>query len=55
MVCLVDACGKQRFAESKKELDALLSDDAPASVPFLILGNKIDIPYAALEEELNHH
>ncbi|KAJ8421376.1 hypothetical protein Cgig2_028734 [Carnegiea gigantea] len=55
VVYLVDACGKQRFADSKKELDALLSDDAPARVQFLILGDKIDIPYTALEEELYYH
>ncbi|KAJ8467160.1 hypothetical protein OPV22_029712 [Ensete ventricosum] len=55
VVYLVDAYDNERFAESKKELDALLSDDALANVPFLILGNKIDIPYAASEEELRYH
>ncbi|THU55959.1 hypothetical protein C4D60_Mb11t12180 [Musa balbisiana] len=55
VVYLVDAWDKERFAESKKELDALLSDDALANVPFLVLGNKIDIPYAASEEELSFH
>ncbi|KAB5529163.1 hypothetical protein DKX38_019244 [Salix brachista] len=55
VVYLVDAFDKERFPESKKELDALLSDEALANVPFLVLGNKIDIPYAASEEELRHY
>uniref|UniRef100_A0A803M7K0 Uncharacterized protein n=1 Tax=Chenopodium quinoa TaxID=63459 RepID=A0A803M7K0_CHEQI len=55
VVYLVDAFDKERFFESKKELDALLSDEALANVPFLILGNKIDIPYAASEDELRYH
>uniref|UniRef100_M4EPP3 small monomeric GTPase n=2 Tax=Brassica campestris TaxID=3711 RepID=M4EPP3_BRACM len=55
VVYLVDAYDKERFVESKRELDALLSDEALASVPFLILGNKIDIPYAASEDELRYH
>ncbi|KAJ9681779.1 hypothetical protein PVL29_017922 [Vitis rotundifolia] len=55
VVYLVDAYDKERFAESKKELDALLSDEALANVPFLVLGNKIDIPYAASEDELRYH
>jgi GTP-binding protein SAR1 len=55
IVFLVDAVDKERFTESKKELDGLLSDDSLAAVPFLVLGNKIDIPQAASEEELRHH
>ncbi|XP_072984306.1 small COPII coat GTPase SAR1A-like [Typha latifolia] len=52
---LVDAFDKERFAEAKKELDALLADDSLANVPFLLLGNKIDMPYAASEEELRYY
>lgn len=55
VVYLVDANDKERFEESKKELDALLSDESLANVPFLILGNKIDILYAASEDELRYH
>ncbi|CAL5342945.1 unnamed protein product [Camellia sinensis] len=55
MFYLVDAYNKERFSEAKKELDALLSDDSLANVPFLILGNKIDIPYAASEDELRYY
>ena len=55
MVYFVDAYDKERFEESKKKLDALLSDESLATVPFLILGNKIDIPYAASEDELLYH
>ncbi|RWW31174.1 hypothetical protein GW17_00004214 [Ensete ventricosum] len=55
VVYLVDAWDRERFAESKREMDGLLSDVALANVPFLVLGNKIDIPHAASEEELCFH
>ena len=51
IVFLVDAVDKERFIESKKELDHLLGDDSLARVPFLILGNKIDVPHAARQRE----
>jgi GTP-binding protein SAR1 len=42
----------ERFPEAKKELDGLLSTEALANTPFLILGNKIDMPYAVSEDAL---
>ena len=54
IIFLVDSMDKGRFPESKRELDGLLSDESLGDVPFLILGNKIDMPQAASEEELRH-
>eukprot|EP00742_Colponemidia_sp_Colp-10_P000232 GILJ01000262.1.p1 GENE.GILJ01000262.1~~GILJ01000262.1.p1 ORF type:complete len:194 (-),score=30.95 GILJ01000262.1:184-765(-) len=54
IVFLVDAVDRDRFVESKKELDHLLTSDELANVPFVVLGNKIDIPRAASEEELRN-
>jgi len=52
VVFLVDALDRDRFPESKQELDRLLTDEMLQNVPFLILGNKIDNTRAASEDEL---
>jgi len=54
IVYMIDAFDRDRFAEAKTELDGLLSGEQLANCPFLILGNKIDLPHAASEEELRH-
>lgn len=55
VVYLVDAYDKARFEESRRELNALLTDEALNKVPILVLGNKIDMAYAASEDELRYH
>lgn len=54
VVFLVDAVDRQRFPEAKRELDNLLSSDELRGVPFLVLGNKIDMLNAASEAELKY-
>ncbi|XP_050391097.1 GTP-binding protein SAR1b isoform X2 [Patella vulgata] len=54
IVFLVDACDRERFVEAKAELDSLLTDEQVANAPILVLGNKIDKPGAASEEEIRH-
>ncbi|KAM3211806.1 hypothetical protein ACQJBY_065123 [Aegilops geniculata] len=55
VVYLVDAADRERFNETKQELDALLSAEALFGVPFLVLGNKIDIASALSEHELRYY
>ena len=52
VIFLVDAEDKERFPEAKKELSELLAQEELAHVPFAVLGNKIDLPGAASEQEL---
>jgi len=52
IVFLIDASDRDRFVESKNELDGLLTDEQLSNCPILILGNKIDRVGAASEEEL---
>lgn len=55
IVFLIDAQDRNRFIESKNELDSLLTDESLANCPVLILGNKIDIPGAGSEDELRNY
>eukprot|EP00047_Mylnosiga_fluctuans_P001431 m.220307 g.220307 ORF g.220307 m.220307 type:complete len:193 (-) comp10351_c0_seq1:93-671(-) len=52
IVFIVDAAARDRFAESKAELDGLLVDEQVANCAICVLGNKIDIPRAASQDEL---
>lgn len=54
IVFLVDAWDRSRFPESKNELDSLLTDESLSNCPVLILGNKIDKPGAASEDEMRN-
>jgi len=52
VVFLIDTAARERFEESKVELDELISGDDLKEIPVLILANKIDIPGSASEEEI---
>ncbi|ELP92397.1 small COPII coat GTPase SAR1, putative [Entamoeba invadens IP1] len=52
VVFIVDCAAPERFTDSKMELDALLKDPFLQTTPFLIFGNKIDMPGAVSEQQL---
>ena len=52
IVFIIDTSAPERFAEAKEELDGLLNDQEMQTVPFLILGNKIDCEGAVAEDVL---
>ncbi|NRA45579.1 MAG: GTP-binding protein [Oligoflexales bacterium] len=54
VVYLVDASDRVRFHEAARELNALLNDEELKDVPFLVFGNKIDLPGAASPDDLKY-
>merc|ERR1711957_711704 len=54
IIFVVDAADRTRFQEVQEELHRLLEEQSLANVPFVVLGNKIDIPVAASEDELRN-
>ena len=53
VVFIVDAADRERFEEAALELHKLLAGQSlPPQAPVLVLGNKVDLPHAAREEEL---
>merc|ERR1719198_155965 len=54
IIFIVDAADRTRFEEVREELQRLLEDPCLSQVAFAVLGNKIDIPVAASEDELRY-
>ncbi|CCW59771.1 unnamed protein product [Phytomonas sp. EM1] len=54
VVFIVDAARPERFEEARRELDNLIRSEELSHTPFLILGNKIDMPQACSEEALTY-
>eukprot|EP00922_Rhytidocystis_sp_ex-Travisia-forbesii_P054061 GHVS01080206.1.p1 GENE.GHVS01080206.1~~GHVS01080206.1.p1 ORF type:complete len:193 (+),score=28.06 GHVS01080206.1:146-724(+) len=55
IVFMVDATDRDRFNEAREELNHLLESQELSNIPFVVLGNKIDKPQAASEEELRQY
>nr|XP_027205391.1 GTP-binding protein SAR1-like [Dermatophagoides pteronyssinus] len=52
IIFVVDAADRTRFEEAAEELNLLLASDELVKTPICVLGNKIDKPNAASEQEL---
>jgi GTP-binding protein SAR1 len=52
IVFMVDASDRTRFPEAAAEIHSLLDSQELSTVPIVVLGNKIDVPTAASEDEL---
>jgi len=52
VVYIIDSADRQRFEESRKELEALMRHPDLSSKPFLIFANKQDLPNAADKQEI---
>ncbi|CRG98963.1 small GTP-binding protein sar1 [Plasmodium relictum] len=55
VVFMIDTTDRSRFDEAREELKQLLETEELSNVPFVVLGNKIDKPDAASEDELRQH
>ena len=55
IVFLIDVWDRNRFPESKAELDSLMADEQVMNCPILILGNKIDKIGAVGEHEIRQY
>lgn len=52
LIYVIDSSDRERFAEAKEELMAMLQDDRCRNSILLILANKQDMPNAATASEL---